>query len=72
MIEGALDEAEQQDALGKRAGQSFKSEALLLIATAAAERADPELNITLTIAPGFRNDRWKIDIDRHRHVDGCR
>jgi hypothetical protein len=50
MIEGALDEAEQQDALGKRAGQSFKSEALLLIATAAAERAHPELNITLTIA----------------------
>jgi hypothetical protein len=43
MVEGALDEAEQQDALGKRAGQSFKSEALLLIAAAAAERADPEI-----------------------------
>jgi len=40
MVQAALDEAIQQDALSKRAGQGFKAEAWLLI-TAAAQDAIP-------------------------------
>jgi hypothetical protein len=49
MVQAALDEAIQQDALGKRAGQGFKAEAWLLI-TAAAQDAIPA------------NTGWKLSV----------
>jgi hypothetical protein len=49
MVKGALDEAIQQDALGKRAGQSFKEEAWLLITAAAQEQVPEDLDISITV-----------------------
>jgi hypothetical protein len=48
MVQAALDEALQQDQLGKRAGQGFKDEAMTCIPAAAQAEMDPELGITLT------------------------
>lgn len=48
MVHAALEEAIQQDALKKRAGQGFKAEAILAITAAAQEKADPEVGIKLT------------------------
>jgi hypothetical protein len=48
MVQAALDEALQQDQLGKRAGQGFKDEAMSCITAAAQAEMDPELGITLT------------------------
>lgn len=50
MVQAALDEALQQDQLGKRAGQGFKDEALIPITAAAQAAMDPELGITLTVS----------------------
>jgi len=49
MVQAALDEALQQDQLGKRAGQGFKGEAMINITAAAQTAVEPELGITLTV-----------------------
>jgi hypothetical protein len=48
MVHAALDEAIQQDQLGKRAGQGFKAEALILITAAAQKKVEHGLGIELT------------------------
>ena len=49
MVQAALDEALQQDQLGKRAGQGFKNEAMINITAAAQTAVEPGLGITLTV-----------------------
>jgi hypothetical protein len=41
MVQAALDEVIQQDALSKRAGQGFKAKAWLLITTATQDAIPP-------------------------------
>src|SRR5882762_7660232 len=43
MVQAALDEALQQDQLGKRAGQGFKNEAMIYITAAAQTAVEPRL-----------------------------